>query len=240
MWARQRILVVLVLLSCVLTFSPGCRRDQQSTQHRSASLPAWLSLDGSLADWKGVTPIVQEVGLPGRGSFNGINVTRLFLKTDSRNLYLFACCEPSVASRFQEANTTCGLFDMFLDTDGRADTGTPNTKRSWNDGLPGSDCKIVVGSGIIVDLLSRKSKPNATAWVLRCQNGVFPGKPAWETDSDDATAYIAHGPDGVEVAIPLDALGLKPGATVYALVVEGSHFSDEQALNEITFTVAGD
>lgn len=233
-------LLLLVVLACGLTCWSGCHKDQQSAQHAPARRSGRLVVDGSLDDWERAKPVLREVGLAGRGMFSGFDVTRLYLKTDSRYLYLFACCEPSVASRFEEDPTTCGLLSMFVNTDGRADTGTPNTTRLWSEGLPGSDCKIVIGSGVSTDLVTRKSKPEAVVMVFRWQNGGFPVEPSWEADSDEATGAAAYGSDGVEIVVPLSVLGLKPGAYVRALVVEDSHFANEDALNEISFGVPRD
>ncbi len=239
MGSSVRIPVVLALL-CIGLCALGCRKGQQDSQQtdRSKNVTG-LTLDGCAADWEGVEPILKEAGLPDRGDRGGFDVKQVYLKTDSRNLYLFARCEPTILKQFADKPVGGQLFEMYLDTDNQVDTGTANMKVSGFYEAPGYDRKIWVTAGVTLDRTTGPRNPTATVFVFQSQDGAFPAGSTWKTTSDDPNASVAPGPDGVEAIIPLDTLGLKPGATVRMLLVEHSHFSDRDGFNETKFTVAG-
>lgn len=210
-------------------FAGGCSR--------KANTPTASSPVGLAKQWEGVEPLVREAGLPGRGSFNHIDVKQVYIKTDPQNLVLFACCQPSVEGAFTEDAKSYGILTIYMDTDGRADTGTPNKETSWHEGLPGSDLQIDVGMRIYVNVLTHKSQP-AVSFQVRRWTGNSWGSPVWSADSHKPNGPVAHDKDGIEASIPLATMGLKPGAKVRMLLVENAHFMEQGALKEATFTVA--
>jgi hypothetical protein len=230
----RRHAVGIALLALALPLS-GCSDRQQSTQ--KATEPAMpITLDGRADDWVDIAPVLQEAGLPGRGDRNGFDIKRVYLQADAQNLYVFARCTPSIAQQFEEAPDPAGgqLFNLYLDIDNQRETGSTEQLGGFHDAV-GFDRRLWFTVGVTRGGGQPPRNPTATVFAFPDVN--FQTKPGWKSTSSHSDAKIAHGPDGVESAIPLEAVGLKPGVTVRLLLWEHANFSSREGFNEFMFTV---
>lgn len=224
--------VGIALLALALPLC-GCRDRQQNTQKASEpSMP--ITLDGKVDDWAGIVPVLQEAGLPGRGHFDGFDIKQVYLQADAHNLYVFARCTPTIMQQFQEAPDPTGgqLFNLYLDIDNQRDTGRTEQLSGFYDAV-GFERRVWFTVGVTRG--GGRPPRNPTATVFAFPDVNFHTEPGWKSTSSDSDATIAHGPDGVEAAIPLEVVGLKPGVTVRLLVWE--HANLREGFNEFMFTV---
>lgn len=233
-----RAVMVVGLLGGVLLF-PGCREDQrdQETNQDPATPAMPIGIDGKAEDWAGVEPVLQEAGKAGSEKEFGFDIKQVYLQADTKHLYVFARCTPTVQQEFEQNPDPSGgeLFKLYLDVDNDERTGaSENLGRIYE--AVGYDRRL----WFTVGLTTGGGKParDPTATVHAFPNLDFRAARVWASTSSDDGAMIAHGPDGVEAAIPLDVIDIEPGTTVRLLLWESANFANLEAFNEFTFVLS--
>ncbi len=212
--------------------APGSR----AARKIDAPLASWIKLDGSADDWADKTPLIQEAGAPGRGDFNEIDVKEVYFANDQNYLYVFLRCSPSVQERFAEKQRSGTLCNLYFDVDNDLTTGCRNAVGFDYGKISGYEAKLLIYLGVQmkVNLWTRQAKMTFyvayDAFGLDSNDGFSSesavGGRLWEIY--DEHWPIKDGPDGVELAVPLTDLGLKPDQVVRLLLAESAHIFDKE------------
>lgn len=205
-------------------------------------VPAEHKIDGVFDDWKDFKTGWKETGGVGSGTFgDGIDLKQFYYQNDGKWLYLFFKCEPSIEERDKKTGHQSGnLAWLYVDSDSSAKTGVIRTDdsailgadiRMWVPILVGVQSKRVDGKleskrfcGVTLSILGWDQQKKAFS--------IWKGS----SSSRDKHRYIAHGKDGVEIAILLSDLGKSKGDKFDFICVEAAH-SEPRFTNRISITV---
>ncbi|MEW6354766.1 MAG: hypothetical protein AB1696_00430 [Planctomycetota bacterium] len=171
-----------------------------------------MALDGDAKDWTGLKPLWEEAGAKGGGMWKQtIDFKQVYVAHDGKRLWILACSSPSPDEQYR-THERSGLFELYFDMDANRDTG-------YQAAGP-FDIAAARGAELAVGMAAR---PKGGSYQDGCRiimalhglnsRGKF-GSDAQASprqDSDEAGSWIAHGPDGVEMAIPLKDLNVKDG-----------------------------
>lgn len=236
--ARTGILLLVVVVSVT-----GCKKAARETTSATK-----YAVDGAMDDWGEHTCVLAEAGKTGTKFPNKIDVKQVHIDNDSSYLYVFLQCSPTPAQRYKVEQSTGGIMSLFFDIDNDRTTGSKGAKVHFHpdkqDGL-----EVEVQLEIFVTSEWRPGRGvsghhgcgwKASLWNADRQEFV---------DLDDKQLFlpystkntpelIADGKDGVELCIPLEQLGIQPGATVRILLREAANSWDKEGFNEITLKLS--
>lgn len=181
------------------------------------------TLDGKADDWVGTSPLWQEVGLPGRpGGSHDLDIGRVWLDSDAESLLLFIETRPSVAERFAEHGFSGWLGDLLLDLDLDPSTGAPAEGGDESEAFQGYELRARIN--LVQMSRSGESTPEVSYDVVRAEDGTFPASGAVASARSFSSGDpIAHGPEGIELAVPLAPLGITAPHQVRLLLTEEAH-----------------
>jgi hypothetical protein len=155
--------------------------------------------------------------------FEGIHMKEFYYDNDDKFFYLFFKFRPNIQERYDKHHSTGALGYLYIDTDANTNTGCSGFDSSPIPGMaadkylsgtatiPGSEIQIYfpigfywndVTSGCYVSYTMKRWDAAAKSFVQIVRT----------EDSRKDASLIAHGKDGVEVAIPLADLGLAKGS----------------------------
>lgn len=222
--------------ACLVFACGGCKgSDDRSADGKPAS---WITIDGKADDWTHIRPLISEAGSVGRGRSNGIDIKQVYFASDRDYLYAFLRCSPTIRQRFAEDQTTDQFCELFLDTDGNPATGCKGVEAFNYGDISGYETKVWIMLLVHFDTRTRRTSPNVGYVLYRPDaKGKFSFEkpvPDSRRSSGDPHALIEHGFDGVELAIPLKALVLEPGATARLLLVEVANSFSRDGYTEAT------
>lgn len=172
-------------------------------------------IDGLFGDWKTYETGWQETGIDWNKvkmtpAFNGIDLKEFYYDNDESYLYLFLICKPSVQERFDRSQSSGALGYFYIDLDMSTNTGS-------SEKMPfGTDIEIWLPTGFTMVVSDPKSSP--TNCFIACEvKGWDAASKDFEKmirkgDSNDPEPFVAHGKDGVEMALLLSDLGLRKGS----------------------------
>ena len=221
------------------TASRGDTEDSPPRQSSDAGAKPKYTLDGVADDWQGVRPLFEEAGRPGQGRFPGaIDIKQVYFDNDGDHLYVFLRCDPTVGKRFKEHEIPAILGQLYFDTDGNAQTGSGNVTPWASHKIAGFEVQALMPLGVRFD--RRGTRPVAMYKLIRVdERGKFDFEraiPGGKQSSHEEGALIAHGSDGVELAIPLKLLRIPTDRDVRVLLVESAHVFEEEGYSVKTYT----
>lgn len=201
-------------------------------------------LDGKFDDWGDSKPAWEETGgvvrqPSGAGRFDDIDLKQFYYKSDGKWLYLFFKCEPSVAKRYSVLGASGNLAYLYIDSDGSPRTGATRTDAaSRNRAMLGSDYKLWVPIGAGVEVKNMQTTRFCSVSYSLAQWNGRENKFVARADhgSRDENPRIAHGKDGVEMAILLSDIGKKKGDRFDFICVEWANNKAEFA-NRISIKI---
>ena len=223
----QCVLLALAVMVCI----SGCKKSDDELRFK---------LDGKADDWQDVGPLWDEAGLPGRGDFNEIDIRQVRMANDEEYLYIFFHASPSVQQRFAKQQSSGGFCDLYFDSDGDPATGCEGVEGFGYGDIAGYEVRLWITLGTSMSWPSGKSEPFIVYEAqLPGEDGDFASGPEafHQSNFGDEQGLIAHGPDGVELAVPLSRLGLAAGMTVRMLLAENAHTFQKAGYSERTFTL---
>ena len=211
------------------------RLDRASDSANAA--PLSISLDGKASEWQGVDPVWEEGGASGTGDLPGsVDIQQVHFRNDEDFLYVFLRTSPTVQKRFADTGSSGELCDVFFDTDNDSATGCTDVDGFDYGKINGYDFRLWVPLG--VQSGSEGSLPFVSYELQPADaSGRFMFNAVIASQSVDSNALIQHGEEGVEMAIPLEPLGVKPGSTIRLLFKESVDPFDKQRYNEGTYIV---
>ena len=218
--------------------------DQSSVEAASQAVseketPANLylfKLDGAFEDWDGIEPLWAEGGVEGQGAWEtNIDIKQVYFKNDDQFLYVFMKCSPTVDERSQMEKSSGIVGDLYFDTDNDPFTGGTYIL-SWDtEKYKGYEVRVWIPLGI--ETWSGETTSYVGYEFYMTDGEGFSGLETYEQTSHKKGSLIAHGPDGIEMALPLDKLGLQIPATVRILLAEFCHSSEEGGYDVATFSL---
>lgn len=199
-------------------------------------------VDGVADDWVKVSTVLSEEHKAGKLPENtGFAIQNVSIACDKKYLYFLLLCNPSIKEYWPtRPENREDLFDLFLDTDSDPGSGG-DVHFDPHANQPGYDVRLAVQFARYGGL--PKDKPVVHFRVYDPLGGQ-----AWRTrtlmedkvpissldsfeDAPDANetgqpkppvqeyALIAHGSDGIELAVPLNVLDMRPETRIRALLV---------------------
>jgi hypothetical protein len=228
--------VVGFVVSLMMGDGPGPGRKRGTSAGRKPAVATLraprgpITVNGDGGDWSGIEPLWQEAGGTGRGQFgDGIDVKQVRFSKDDEKLYVFLHCSPSVAERFAAKATSDELCDIYIDTDGDPSTGCMDVLGFEYGTISGYELKLWVPLGVR-KATGEPESPFVACTIVKAQAGEFElgGK---DYDSANDPSVISHGADGVELALPLEELGLTSGR-LRVLISESTHTFDKIGYSE--------
>jgi len=188
------------------------------TDAETASSQPKYKIDGRFEDWKGYQVGWQETGLDWskvdrKPAFEGIDLKEFYYDNDDTYLYLFFKCKRTVEESYNKTHARGALGYLYIDCDMNTNTGAIDQDR-----VPGADIEIWIPIGFYSD------HPAAQG----TQSGCFISYEAkrWDAsskmfkqvvcraDSRDPSPLVAHGKDGIEIALLLSEVGVRKGSKV--------------------------
>lgn len=196
-----------------------------------------VKIDGALDDWKPGGPLIAEAGASGRGSFNGIDVKAVYVRNDSKNLYFFLATVPSLEAWFAETESSGGLCDIYIDTDNDSTTGCKDVLGFDYGEIAGYEFQIWMPVGQYSDENGTGVYSTYSLLPLDEDRKFNIANNVAEKSSMEDKQFIAHGKQGVEFAVSLQALGLSIGDTINLLIVEQAHSFDKEGYTKAQYSI---
>jgi hypothetical protein len=211
-------------------------------ENAPSGTPLLFTLDGSIKDWSGIEPIWNEGGAEGRGAFEHyIDIKQVYFNNDDRYLYVFMRFTPTIAERYKIHPYSGDIGDLYFDIDNDPSTGSGKVFESdkfKGEKYRGYEVKVWIPIGVFSS--SGRSTPYASYEIRLLENEGFSVHGIYAQKSFDEDDLIAHGPDGIELALPLDKLGINTPTTIRVLLKETSHFSEEEGYSVGSFNLAAE
>jgi len=230
---NKSLFYIIVNSLLILSFIPGSR----SVRANCYEIPLFgmnydentflVNLDGSHQDWRGIKPLWNEVGVDGRGAFeHNIDIKQTYFMNDERYLYVFMRCTPSIIERFKISSTRDIIGNLYFDIDNNSGSGSRNVANFKSEKFKGYELRVLL-------LIGGDASSSSNVPAVEYQIGLIKKEESaiywiFRQNSQNKGSLIAHGPDGIEFALPLNKLRLKAPATVRVLLAEQAHLSKDE------------
>ena len=228
-----------VALLLMALFCIGCgKRENPAPAETGSGQQAgnkMFTIDGLGEDWSGVEPVWAEAGAVGRGKFgDGIDIKNVMMQNDENYLYIFLQCSPSIDKRFEVTKTSGHLCDIYFNTDNDKSTGCSKVEAFEYGKIDGYEFKLWVPVGIAAGVGGQTCFVSYDL-ITPDEKGKF-GFDSVASQSSEASGFIQHGADGVEICLPLDKLKLK-SKTFGLLFQETADPFSAESFSEGSYTV---
>jgi hypothetical protein len=234
---------LLALLIVLIAFPSACKKTEKAEsialpegavqikiqgEETAPAIPLLFTLDGSLKDWAGIQPLWDEAGVIGQGSFeHDIDIKQVYFKNDAQHLYVFMRTVPTILELFKSSSLGGVLGSLYIDSDNNPGSGAaPMGKMFESEKFKGYEMRIWLPRGVMP--VHGQDTPFINYDVRFFEGDDLSQSLSLRWESYSEGTLIAHGPDGVEFALPLDTLRLTLPARVRVLLREESHWSEEQ------------
>jgi hypothetical protein len=184
----------------------GSGSNAQLSQHAPGSK---IKIDGSFEDWKDYKVGWRESeGNKTDDIGDDIKLIDLFYCNDATCLYLFFRCKPTVQERYEKLQSGQMLGYLYVDSDSDRTTGATEIDASGDSRTLGADIQIPLRAGVFAYTSAEGTRKGCS--VSYEVNRWDPATKAFsirERDQDSIHGgLIAHGKDGVEMALLLPDL----------------------------------
>jgi hypothetical protein len=204
---------------------PGCG-GHPSGQAGSSGAPATsIKLDGSIDKWHSRTP-AWDGGLAAADQTPfDVHIMKVYFYNDSHYFYAFIQCSPTIQERSKVSQMSGVVGQIFVDGDDNPDTGCP-TMGGDDPKYRGYKIRVWLPIGIYVGMSGSGTFVSYDLYRfsgdhLDDNNGFNAEIAGSNQNSNVSGSLIADGKDGVEMAIPMEMLGLKPGGKARIMIQEG-------------------
>jgi hypothetical protein len=198
-----------------------------------------FKLDGKADDWAGIEPFWAEGGAPGQGlGDSSIDIKSVYFRNDSQYLYVFLRINPTIEDRFKKSPTGDIIGNLFLDTDNNPRTGSNAAEGRESDLYKGYEIRVWIPVGVMS--APEKSSPTVGYEIYTHEGGFYGINVVDRQNSLDEGSLIAHGPDGVELAVKLEAIKLTLPTTFRVMLAEHCHFDEDagHSVGQLTLEAA--
>jgi hypothetical protein len=239
------IALVIVSLSCKksekaesIEIPPEAVRIKIQGAETASAIPLLFKLDGKVEDWAGIEPFWAEGGAPGQGlGESSIDIKSVYFKNDARYLYVFMRIFPTIKERFKKSPSGDIVGNLFLDTDNNPKTGSNAAEGRESDLYKGYEIRVWIPVGVLSGY--GKSVPTVSYEIYTHEGGFRGINVADRQNSMDEGSLMAHGPDGIEFALKLEAMKLTVPSTFRVMLAEHSHFDEDagHSVGQLTLEV---
>jgi hypothetical protein len=240
--------VVIFSLFLIVSFSACSKSDQAADQPsdevvsqaaeeaEAAANPYLFKLDGNFEDWSGIEPLWHEGGAEGQGAWEtNIDIKQVYFKNDDQYLYVFMKCSPTIEERSKIKKSGDIVGDLYFDTDNDPTTGGTYILLWDSEKYKGYEVRVWIPLG--VETWSGETTMYVGYELYMAEGESFSGLGTYRQDTTRKGSLIAHGPDGIEMALPLNRLGLQVPATVRVLLAEFCNNGEEEGYDIATLTL---
>lgn len=232
-----------VLASVCVVFSSSCKKTGEPEsmeipaeavqmniqgETEAPATPLLFALDGKADDWAGIEPFWADGGAPGPGPFEfSIDIKQVYFKNDAQYLYVFMRISPTIEERFKVSPSGGIIGDLFLDTDNNPQTGANSAEGRESDLYKGYEVRAYLPVGVISS--SDTSDPYVGYEIYNHEGGFYGMNVVVRQDTMMGDGVlIAHGPDGVEFALSLEAMKLVAPSTFRVMLSEQCRSGGEE------------
>lgn len=196
------------------------------------------TIDGNASDWQDVEPVWEEGGAAGVGNNeNGVDIKQVYFDNDEHFLYVFFRTTPTVQARFDKKPSSGYLGDIYFDTDNDPSTGCKGVSGHDYGDIDGYEFRLWVPLGIRSGSSGEQPFVNYRLRTVDEADGGFALSAIASSKSLDQQPLIAHGEEGVELAVPMKPMDLEPGANVRLLLMEAVTMFDKERYSEGSYSV---
>lgn len=256
MSSRHKSFLGFIFLTLFLVFSAACSQSNQAADQASeevvsqaadksgdvaeeaeAAVNQYLfKLDGSFEDWDGVEPLWDEGGVEGQGSNEtNIDIKQVYFKNDDQYLYVFMKCSPTLEERFKIDKSGGVVGDLYFDTDNDPATGGTYILLWDSEKYKGYEVRVWIPLGY--ETWSGETTMYVGYELYMAEGESFSGLGTFSQNTTRQGSLIAHGPDGIEMALPLNRLGIQVPATVRILLAEFCNNGEEEGYDVSTLSL---
>jgi len=198
-----------------------------------------FKLDGNFEDWGEIEPLWDEGGAEGHGTREtNIDIKQVYFKNDDQYLYVFMKISPTLVERFQTEESTGIVGDLYFDTDNDPSTGGTYILLWDTEKYKGYEVRVWIPLGY--ETWSGETTKYVGYQLYMAEEGSFSGLETFSQKTTKKDSLIAHGPDGIETALPLDKLGIKVPATVRVLLAEFCNNGEEEGYDVATLSLVSE
>jgi hypothetical protein len=198
-----------------------------------------FKLDGDFEDWSEIEPLWDEGGAEGRGALEtNIDIKQVYFKNDDQYLYVFMKISPTLVERFQTEESSGIVGDLYFDTDNDPSTGGTYILMWDSEKYKGYEVRVWIPLGH--QTWSGETTKYVGYELYMADGKSFSGLGAYRQDTTREGSLIAHGPDGIEMALPLDKLGIQVPATVRVLLAEFCNDGEEEGYDVATLSLVSE
>ena len=242
----KKSLLFLTIGSLVILSFVGCSKSEKVDESENSAIDSvpsgpilLFTLDGNLKDWGGIEPLWNEGGAEGRGAFeHNVDIKRVYFKNDDQYLYVFMQCDPTITERYKIKPYSGNVGYLYFDIDNDPATGSGKLHKSdkfKGEKYTGYEIKVWIPIGVYS--MSGRKSPLVSYEIRLLEDEKFSIRGIYTQYSTDKHDLIAHGPDGIEFALPLDKLGIKTQVTIRILLQEDSHSFEQEGYSVGTFNL---
>jgi len=214
----------------------GVKSVEAAAETDAGADPYLFKLDGSFEDWEGIEPLWEEGGAEGQGAWEtNIDIKQVYFKNDGQYLYVFMKCSPTIEERSKIEKSGGIVGDLYLDTDNDPSTGGTYILMWDAEKYKGYEVRVCIPIGI--ETWSGETTMYVGYELYMAEGGSFPGLGSYRQDTTRKGSLIAHGPDGIEMALPFDKLGIQVPATVRVLLAEFCNNGEEEGYDVAALSI---
>lgn len=212
---------------CGLLLILGCKGSPPAGSANSNGPATTIKLDGTVDKWLKKTPVWDNGPVPADISPRDIHIMKVFFDNDSHYFYAFIQCSPTVQDRYKVTQFSGAIGQLYFDADNNPETGGPSLMGDSNPKARGYKIKVYLPLGVFSGTSGGGAFASYEIYRFTGQNlddnsGFNAKIPNSDQDDMHPNTLIADGKDGVEVAIPLEMLGMKPGAMARIMIQEAT------------------
>jgi len=178
--------------------------------------PPKCKIDGVFEDWSAYQVAWSETGFDWSKAkmtpaFDGIDLKEFYYDNDETYLYLFIKCKPTLQERYDETHRTAMLGYLYIDSDMNTNTGAADRDADGAWTVSGAEIQIYLPTGFS----SAEGKKSDCLLIYDMKRWDVSSKlfdqRIRKAESSDSDPLVAHGKDGVEMALLLSDLGVQKG-----------------------------
>jgi hypothetical protein len=242
---------VILSLFLMVSFSACSKSDQTAEQMSNEAVSQaevetvkaanlyLFKLDGDFEDWGEIEPLWDEGGAEGHGALEtNIDIKQVYLKNDDQYLYVFMKISPTLVERFQTEESTGIVGDLYFDTDNDPSTGGTYILMWDTEKYKGYEVRVWIPLGY--QTWSGETTKYVGYEFYMAKGESFSGLGTYRQDTTREGSLIAHGPDGIEMALPMDKLGIQIPSTVRVLLAEFCNNGEEEGYDVAPLTLVSE
>lgn len=233
----KNMLNILMIIILIICFNAAVVAQQAIPKVEAGK----IIIDGLSNDWKGIDPVVTEIGLPldhSKQLMEHFDVKEFFLAYDEANLYFLITLEPGVGDYFSKTEAGGYVGDIYLNSDSNLETGCKDTYLYGSENITGYDYKIWIPTGV------SSTKDNTTFAFVSYEvcppkdnsKGFSMSEVAGANSMENPTLIQFSG-NNIEFSISQKLLGIKHGLKIEGIFQEFANSSEKEGNSRFSFVL---